>query len=84
MHPSSISNHASSDAQLIPHSLHRFTEHPMPKDKRLMPTFQTKQRNTSGTQRRHKHAQPSPDPRLAARAAEVGSLFDRPVAPRVR
>lgn len=55
-----------------------FSEHPLPKDKRLMPTFKVRQRDSSGVTRKPRPAQASPDPRLAARAAEIGSLFDRP------
>ncbi|KAK9788429.1 hypothetical protein WJX73_000565 [Symbiochloris irregularis] len=59
-----------------------FREHPLPKDKALMPTFDSggaKPRSNGHAQaqggHKSRHGPPSPDARLTARAAEVGSLF---------
>jgi len=63
----------------------RFTEHPVPKEQALMPTWPDKEaaRHVSRPARK----QPSPDPRLqpsastvANRAAEIGTLFSKPGA----
>ena len=67
------------------HLLHRFTEHPPPKEQALMPTFPDKEAAKHISRPARK--QPSPDPRLqpsataiANRAAEVGTLFSKPGA----
>ncbi|KAK9843757.1 hypothetical protein WJX81_005040 [Elliptochloris bilobata] len=59
-----------------------FREHPLPKERALMPTFPTGGEGARHHKRPHHH--PSPDPRLAdpaqllrARAAEVASVFSR-------
>ncbi|KAK9902816.1 hypothetical protein WJX75_007237 [Coccomyxa subellipsoidea] len=60
-----------------------FSEQPLPKERTLMPTYPDKEGGLAARKSRPQRLQPSPDPRiagpgLAARAAQVGSLFSKP------
>ncbi len=77
-------NHAIADScgTQVGAAARRFREHPLPKERALMPTFPS----AADGARHHKraHHRPSPDPRpadaaqlLRARAAEVAAVFGR-------
>ena len=54
-------------------TMRRFSEHPKPKDRALMPTFPVRQRNDK-LSRRVGQSPAAPNP-LEARASEIASLF---------